>query len=214
MDRNNFVEGIKYGLGFLLVLGVVFGLVYAAGFHYPSEIVPGVFQSGNYSFNGSVYTNEICDQTGSNCYDLNNKMPGSVYFRTEMSVAQSVPYAIWEIIKFNSEVVDTDNSYNPVNGYFTIPVSGFYHFDSSIYIVSTDAGQIGIMIYSPEKGYVCLGGQDASSLTVANDRLSCSGSTYFDAGDVVYVRGYHEAGTSRDTGVGSYVNFGGFLVSQ
>lgn len=54
MVKSSYLEGLKLGFGFLTVLVVMFGLVYAAGFHYPNEIVPGGFQSGNYWFNGSL----------------------------------------------------------------------------------------------------------------------------------------------------------------
>lgn len=51
---SKILNGIKIGLGIVVVFTILFGLVYAAGFHYPSEIVPGIFQTGNYSFNGSL----------------------------------------------------------------------------------------------------------------------------------------------------------------
>lgn len=51
--RNNFFEGIKFGLGILFIFGLV-GLVYAAGWHVAGEILPGQFADGNYSFNGSL----------------------------------------------------------------------------------------------------------------------------------------------------------------
>jgi len=51
--NKDYVKGLKQGLGFLTILGLAFGLVYAVGFHNPNEILGGMF-IGNYSFNGTV----------------------------------------------------------------------------------------------------------------------------------------------------------------
>jgi hypothetical protein len=42
------------GGGIALFIMLFFGVIYAAGFHYPSEIVPGGFQDGSYWFNGNL----------------------------------------------------------------------------------------------------------------------------------------------------------------
>lgn len=52
MDKD-FVKGLKQGLGFLTVILVFLGVVYAVGFHNANEIIGGVFQ-GNYTFEGSI----------------------------------------------------------------------------------------------------------------------------------------------------------------
>ncbi len=52
MDKS-FLNGIKFGFGFLLVISLFLGIVFAVGFHTTSEIIPGTFQ-GDYEFNGSV----------------------------------------------------------------------------------------------------------------------------------------------------------------
>ena len=64
MDRD-YVKGIKFGFGIvstiLLTCLLLFGLVYAVGFHPPSEIIQGAFV-GNYSFDGNVnFTNASVD---------------------------------------------------------------------------------------------------------------------------------------------------------
>lgn len=51
--RNNFFDGIKFGFGFLFVLGILSGLVYATGFHTANEVIDGSFL-GDYSFLGNV----------------------------------------------------------------------------------------------------------------------------------------------------------------
>lgn len=44
---------IKGSLFTLMIISIV-GIIYAAGFHYANEIVPGGFQEGDYWFNGNV----------------------------------------------------------------------------------------------------------------------------------------------------------------
>lgn len=54
---NKFLDGIKLGFGFIFILSVFLGIVYAVGFHSANEVLSGVFQ-GNYTFSGSVnFTN-------------------------------------------------------------------------------------------------------------------------------------------------------------
>lgn len=53
MNKNNFFGGIKFGSGILLVIFMLFGLVYAVGFHTANEILPGTM-NGNYKINGTL----------------------------------------------------------------------------------------------------------------------------------------------------------------
>lgn len=48
MTRNNYIEGVKFGLGFLTIIFII-GIVGAVGFHTANEITSGTF-SGNFSF--------------------------------------------------------------------------------------------------------------------------------------------------------------------
>lgn len=48
---NKYLDGIKFGLGFITIIGLIFS-VFAIGFHQASEILPGTFQTGDYSFDG------------------------------------------------------------------------------------------------------------------------------------------------------------------
>lgn len=51
--NKDFQKGINQGLGFLFVISLVFGFVYAVGFHTANEILGGTF-IGDYIFNGTV----------------------------------------------------------------------------------------------------------------------------------------------------------------
>jgi hypothetical protein len=50
MIKNNTIIGVIITLLALVFIGTAF----SAGYHYANEIVPGQFQAGNYSFNGSL----------------------------------------------------------------------------------------------------------------------------------------------------------------
>ncbi len=51
MDKD-ILKGLKIGFGFFLSLGILFGLVFAVGFHSANEILGGVF-TGNFTVNGT-----------------------------------------------------------------------------------------------------------------------------------------------------------------
>lgn len=52
MDKDIF-RGLKFSFGFIIGLSLFFSIIYAAGFHPPSDIISGIF-TGNYSFTGEV----------------------------------------------------------------------------------------------------------------------------------------------------------------
>lgn len=59
MLKNNFIEGIKFGLGIIFIFGFIFSIS-AVGYHLATEILPGTFV-GNYTFDGDVnITNNLC----------------------------------------------------------------------------------------------------------------------------------------------------------
>ena len=52
MDKD-IIKGLKFGFGIFVSLSVLFGLVFAVGFHNTSDVLSGTFV-GNFLFNGSV----------------------------------------------------------------------------------------------------------------------------------------------------------------
>ena len=50
---NKFLDGIKLGLGFIFVIGIIFGLAWAVGFHNANEILSGTFV-GDFIFQDDV----------------------------------------------------------------------------------------------------------------------------------------------------------------
>lgn len=50
---NKFLDGIKFGFGFLLIITLVLS-VFAVGFHQANEILPGQFTTGDFSFDGKL----------------------------------------------------------------------------------------------------------------------------------------------------------------
>lgn len=58
MDKN-YLDGLKFGLGFLTIFGLLLGVVFAVGFHSAEEILGGTFSGvfifeDNVTFNGNV----------------------------------------------------------------------------------------------------------------------------------------------------------------
>ena len=61
--NKDFLRGINFSLGILFIFGILFGLVWAVGFHNADEILGGTF-NGDYKFTGSLVLdndNVICD---------------------------------------------------------------------------------------------------------------------------------------------------------
>lgn len=59
---NNFLKGIQIGLGFIFIIGLLFGIVFAVGFHSADEILGGIFL-GDYKFTGEVVYNGTLNAT-------------------------------------------------------------------------------------------------------------------------------------------------------
>jgi hypothetical protein len=57
IDRD-IKKGFKFGLGFFLFFGILFGLAWASGFHTANEILGGTFL-GDYKFSGKVEIDKL-----------------------------------------------------------------------------------------------------------------------------------------------------------
>lgn len=65
-------EGFFFGIGLFLFIGVVFGIVFAVGFHTPDEILPGTF-NGDYVFNGTLEVKDNFKLSNATTCDLPNE---------------------------------------------------------------------------------------------------------------------------------------------
>lgn len=110
MFLKNIQKGIEIGLGFILVLVVFFGMIYAAGFHNPREILEGTF-IGNYSFQGKVDVNGTL-----NAPNIDSNIMTAMYAGASASTTNS--YLVFEngfFDSFNDELgIDNDSSTNHV----------------------------------------------------------------------------------------------------
>jgi len=60
--NEDILKGLRIGLGIFISISLLFGLVFAVGFHSPSEILAGAF-IGNYSFSDNVGIGTSSPQT-------------------------------------------------------------------------------------------------------------------------------------------------------
>ncbi len=117
MDKD-IQKGIKIAIGFFFTLTILFGIVFAVGFHSASEIVAGVFQ-GDYTFNGSIIIND------------NATFNGDVNFTGTVIGVDSVPqnavlsfndsscptgWSVYSSSTFTSDLVPTLSSNTHVDG--------------------------------------------------------------------------------------------------
>lgn len=121
---ESFLEGIKFGMGVLLVFLLAFS-VYAVGFHQTNEIVPGTFQ-GDYSFNGSV---EVGDNTSNKQLKVYGNTTVSKTINVEKLNANQAPNLVGELFVSKS-LTKTGLSagwhptpYNTSSNYLEIPVN-------------------------------------------------------------------------------------------
>lgn len=129
MDRQ-ILNGIKFGIGIFISLSVLFGLVFAVGFHTTSEILPGIF-TGDYTFNGDLKVNGSLNVTenfqlsNTNQSILNSSL--EIFFNNSMD-AQAIQDRINQLPKYIPEGLNVylkfkDGTYT-INQ--TIQINGFY----------------------------------------------------------------------------------------
>lgn len=103
---KKYIEGVFLGLGLISILVIIFGLVFAVGFHNASEIVSGVFQ-GNYTFNGtlniisSIVTDKLILGGDSVC---NNNSKGSIRYNETNNSLEFCNGLAWFRFAYNDSV--------------------------------------------------------------------------------------------------------------
>lgn len=103
---DNFYKGIQFGLGFIFILGLVFGLVWASGWHTADEIFGGIF-SGNFTFQDNVTFkgNVYGLSTGKTIIDIKKTCDsltiGEFYYNSTLEQIQFCNGNEWFSIKIN-----------------------------------------------------------------------------------------------------------------
>lgn len=109
---KDFFKGINIALGFIFTIGLLFGIVYAVGFHSANEILGGTFQ-GDYIFNGSVdFTNEIKLGIGGDC---NSTRIGSLSFNHTSEKIAYCAASGWKDLLYNKYCGDNYTIANSCN---------------------------------------------------------------------------------------------------
>jgi hypothetical protein len=116
MDKH-ILNGLKFGFGIFLSLGILFGIVFAVGFHTASEVLPGIFQ-GDYTFNGSlnltegiVVSNFNLTPAVSKTYYINNSMTTDEIQEVIDSVPKYVPTDSTVTLQFQNGEYNLDNQF-------------------------------------------------------------------------------------------------------
>jgi len=99
MDKE-LLKGFKISLGFIFGLSLVFGIVYAVGFHNANEIVSGIFV-GNYTFQDEVsfsQANLIGTYNSTSLPSCENSTQGKFIFLNDTKVTQICNSEVWKTI--------------------------------------------------------------------------------------------------------------------
>jgi len=105
MDRN-YINGIKFSLGFFSVTFLLFGIIYAVGFHPSSDILAGTF-IGNYTFQDNVTFQEeaifsqvslIGTYNSTNLPSCDNSKQGKLIFLNDTKVTQICNSEFWKTL--------------------------------------------------------------------------------------------------------------------
>jgi hypothetical protein len=128
-------------------------------------------------------------------------------FSAYLGSAQTLSSGTFTKIQCNTEEFDTNSNYNTVNHRFTPTVAGYYQFNASIGVVTT---QTGILIaFYKNGGYfkqVQNTGSVSTSTTSGSALIYCNGST-----DYVEMYGLLNVGQGIQTGI-EITYFQGFLA--
>ena len=129
-------------------------------------------------------------------------------FSAYISSNQSIPTTTFTKIQFNTEVFDTDGTYdNSTNYRFTPGVAGKYYIFGNVYMNSlTDAKNFRLDIYKNGAEYVF--GRNNSSKTGSSISVNISFIDDASASDYYEVFVYHDEGSNLNAASGRRTSFG------
>lgn len=137
-------------------------------------------------------------------------MPYQPAFLVHSSGTNSIPTNAAATVVFNNKISDRGNHFNIGTYTYTVPVSGFYHFDATIsYSGSFTAPRI--------IAYIVVNGSNSISRQTyragQDTGVSVSGSLYLSANDNVTVKTYQDSGVSRNLlAYLEWTHFSGYLI--
>lgn len=118
---KNILKGIQISIGFFIGCFILFGIVYAVGFHTADEVLPGIFQ-GNYTFNGTLFFSDGTNLTSAPTSSNSQKWSNLTIYDTEGTynfvVPENVEYVKAEVWGSGALTGNTDGcgSYGGING--------------------------------------------------------------------------------------------------
>lgn len=108
---------------------------------------------------------------------------GPIVVAARAAVSQSTPLANNDYtIIFDLELTDSDGAYNPTNGVFTAPVSGYYQVNTYLQLTSNTTAML-LTLWKNAAAYKII----AFGSNVSLAALSGSGIIYLAAGDALAI---------------------------
>jgi hypothetical protein len=124
---------------------------------------------------------------------------------------QALAATTWTKLNFNTEQYDTNNNYSTSTMTYTVPVTGYYHFNVTA-LLGAQAGTV-FLISLCKTGTTEWARLAEVPNTTGNLTVSGSGDFYLTAGETISVLGY--TGTAKSVlGAFAYTRFSGHLISR
>lgn len=176
----------------------------AADVNTPLNALAAVINGG--LDNSNITSGANIDASKINIASLSNPYKFSAY----RNAAWTQTNATTKIV-FDTELYDTNNNF--ASGTYTVPLTGFYHFDSSANISSNaDAQDFSLIVYKNGSQLVP-GFQNTTSKGSGTIGANVSIDVSLTAGDTIDIYGFW-SGSSVSGGTGVSIYFTGHLISK
>lgn len=114
-------------------------------------------------------------------------------------------------VALDAELFDTNNNFSTTNNRYTIPVSGFYQFNSTV-LISGNTSRIFVAFY--KNGVTELGRNDTNISNAVPTPFSCALSGFYQLTAGEYVELFHAAAAVSGGTGSNFTYMSGFLVCR
>jgi len=145
-----------------------------------------------------------------------NTITNPYMFRVYRNAALSgITDATITVVNFDTESFDPNSNFNLTTDQYTIPVTGYYHFDFSARLNGTAMVGAAGYIYGGATGNTLLSSNIRAQASASDAHVINTGLFYCTAGDLINARIYADVtGTVTVTEGSASTYFSGFFVSE